>query len=171
MDFDIAMLTLRLVVGTLFIGHGMQKLAGWFGGPGIDATAGVMEKVGMRPGRFNAIAAGLNEALGGLLLALGLFTPLAAVLIATTMLVAIRTVHFANGVWNQDRGYEYNAVLIAVVLFAVAAGPGSASLDNALGIDLTGLGWAAAALAAAVAGSTAAVLAGRHEGRGVPTSA
>jgi putative oxidoreductase len=162
MDFDIAVLTLRLVVGTLFVGHGMQKLAGWFGGSGIDGTAKVMDHLEMRPGRVNAIAAGLMEAGGGLLLASGFLTPLAAAMLVATMIVAVRTVHFANGIWNTEKGYEYNLVLVAVALATVAAGPGAISLDNALGLDLAGLGWAGAALLAGIVGSTAAIEAGKR---------
>jgi putative oxidoreductase len=68
-------LVLRLTVGCYFVGHGMQKLAGWFGGGGPDGTGEHFEQIGLRPGRENALLAGAAEAGGGSLLALGLFTP------------------------------------------------------------------------------------------------
>jgi putative oxidoreductase len=112
----IGRLLLRLAVGGFFFGHGTQKLFGWFGGHGLDATAQGFEALGLRPGRRNAIAAGAAEAGGGALLAAGLATPLAASVLTATMLTAIRTVHGKNGPWLSDGGYEYNVVLIAAVL-------------------------------------------------------
>ena len=115
----IARLLLRLIVGVLFFGHGTQKLFGWFGGGGLDATAQAFEHLGMRPGRRNAIAAGTAEAAGGAALALGLATPLAASALTATMLTAINRVHLKNGPWASNGGYEYNVVLIATLLALV----------------------------------------------------
>src|SRR5204863_3313150 len=89
---DVGMLILRLVVGALFIGHGTQKLFGWFEGHGLEGTAGFMDSLGYRPGKRYAAIGGLAEAGGGLLLVLGLLTPLAAVLIVGMMLNAILSV-------------------------------------------------------------------------------
>ncbi|MER3457834.1 MAG: DoxX family protein, partial [Chloroflexota bacterium] len=77
LDRDIAILILR-VVGLLFIGHGAQKLFGWFGGQGLAGTAQWLGSLGLQPARFWAVVAGLAELLGGIGLALGLFTPIAA---------------------------------------------------------------------------------------------
>lgn len=151
-------LTLRLAVGGFFIGHGTQKLFGWFEGHGLDATAATFEQLGLRPGRRNAIAAGAAEAAGGGLIAAGLATPLAAGVLTATMLTAIRTVHFKNGPWATNGGYEYNVVLIASVLALAEAGPGSPSLDGALGRERSGPGWALAALALGCAGALGAHL-------------
>jgi putative oxidoreductase len=96
----IGALLLRLVVGGLFVGHGTQKLFGWFGGHGLDATAQGFEQLGLRPGRPNAIAAGTAEAGGGALLALGLETPLAASVLIATMLTAIHRVHATSTTWS-----------------------------------------------------------------------
>src|SRR5437667_10777101 len=71
-------LLLRLLVGGFFFGHGTQKLFGWFGGGGLDGTAGFFESIGLRPGRRHALAAGVAEAGGGVLLAAGLAAPVAA---------------------------------------------------------------------------------------------
>jgi putative oxidoreductase len=149
----LAKLTARVLIGALFVGHGTQKLKGWFGGPGIDGMAAGMEKMGMHPPRRNAYAAGLSETVGGSLLALGLFTPLAASMLTGTMLVAIEKVHRANGPWVGKGGWEYNAVLVAAVLAIAEDGPGPVSLDHALGTELTGT---VPALAAAALGAAAA---------------
>jgi putative oxidoreductase len=152
----IGRLLLRLSVGGFFVGHGTQKLFGWFGGHGIEPTAQMFESLGMRPGRRNAIAAGAAEAGGGAALALGLATPLAAGAITSVMLTAIHRVHLKNGPWVTNGGYEYNAVLIAVVLALAELGPGPLSLDHALGQERSGLGWGLAAAAIGAAGAAGA---------------
>jgi putative oxidoreductase len=152
-----------VVIGSLFIGHGTQKLFGWFGGTGPDATGEGFEKMGLRPGKRHAIAAGAAEAGGGALLVLGLLTPLATSLISGVMLTAIRKVHLANGPWVTKGGYEYNLVLLAVLLGLADDGPGRASLDSALGIERSGVRWALAELAAGAAGSQLAIEMGRRE--------
>ena len=115
---------LRGIVGPLFIGHGTQKLFGWFDGPGLDATAGGFEQMGLRPGRRHALAGGASEAVGGALLTLGALTPLAGSLITGAMVTAIRKVHAPNGPWVTKGGWEYNAVLIAAVGVAGRPRPG-----------------------------------------------
>jgi putative oxidoreductase len=148
-----ARLLLRLVIGGLFFGHGAQKLFGWFGGYGLDATAQGFESMGARPGRLNAIAASGTEIGGGTLLALGLATPLAASGLISVMLTAINRVHFKKGIWNTGGGYEYNLVLIAALLGLVETGPGPLSFD---GERLSGPGWALAALLGGIAGAAGA---------------
>lgn len=158
---DLALLVLRLVVGLFFVGHGAQKLFGAFGGHGIEGTAGFFESIGIRPGRRNALAAGWSELLGGALLAAGLLSPLAAVLLISVMTTAVITVHGKNGPWVTEQGYEYNAVLVAVA-FLIAAVPGDWSLDAAFGLGGDhGIGFALGALAVGVAGGILAVVAGR----------
>jgi len=155
----IGRLLLRLAVGGFFVGHGTQKLFGWFGGNGLEATAKGFEGLGLRPGRRNAIAAGMAEAGGGALLTVGLATPLAASVLTATMITAIETVHAKNGPWASNGGYEYNVVLIAAVLALAEVGPGSLSLDSALEREHTGAGWALTALGAGAAGALGAHLA------------
>lgn len=154
----IAKLSARVLIGALFVGHGTQKLKGWFGGPGIEGMTAGMEQMGMRPGRRNAYAAGLSETVGGTLLALGLCTPLASAMLTGTMLVAIEKVHRANGPWASNGGWEYNAVLIAAALAFAENGPGEVSLDRLLGLERPGVGTALAA-AGLGAGAAAATLA------------
>ncbi|MDY8026017.1 DoxX family protein [Paenibacillus polymyxa] len=126
------LLLIRLVVGLLLVGHGAQKLFGWFGGYGPKGTGGWMESIGIKPGVFMAVSAGLMELLGGALFALGLLTPLAALLITVTMLGAIFKVHGPNGIWATANGYEYPLVLIAVVIGIALTGAGSFSIDALL---------------------------------------
>ncbi|HUJ35059.1 MAG TPA: DoxX family protein [Solirubrobacteraceae bacterium] len=152
----IGRLLLRLIVGSLFFGHGTQKLFGWFGGHGLDATANMFDSIGMRPGSRNAVAAGLAEAGGGVGIALGLATPLSASLLTATMLTAINRVHLKNGPWVTNGGYEYNLVLIAAVLAIVDIGPGGLSLDHLLDNERTGPRWTLAALGLGVAGAAGA---------------
>jgi putative oxidoreductase len=146
-------LALRGVIGPLFVGHGTQKLFGWFGGPGLEGVSGMMEKLELRPPRRHAVMAGAAETVGGTLLTLGALTPLASTMLTSTMVTAIRKVHASRGVWNTGGGYEYNAVLIAAMAALADNGPGPASVDSARFARMHGPAWAVAALAAGVAGS------------------
>jgi putative oxidoreductase len=135
MSLDLALLLLRVVVGLLFIGHGTQKLFGWFGGPGLNGMAGWLASTGMRPAMFWALMAGLSEAGGGLLLALGLLNPLGALGIMAAMLVAIVTAHWGR-LWAQNNGMELPLVYLVAATTVALAGSGAYSLDAALGIAL-----------------------------------
>ena len=105
-------LALRGVIGPLFVGHGTQKLFGWFGGHGLEGTAGFFEQgLGLRPGKRHATAAGLSEAVGGALLTAGALTPLASSMIIGAMVTAIRKVHAPKGPWVTEGGWEYNGLL------------------------------------------------------------
>ena len=147
-------LALRGVVGPLFVGHGTQKLFGWFGGHGLEGTAGFFESgLDLRPGKRHATAAGVSEALGGALLTLGAATPIAASKIIVAMTTAIRKVHASPGPWVTDGGLEYNAVQIAAMVALAEAGPGTPSVDAAVFPRMKGTGWALLALGAGVAGS------------------
>ncbi|WML42719.1 DoxX family protein [Neobacillus sp. PS3-40] len=126
---NIGLLIIRLVIGVLFIGHGAQKLFGWFGGYGLKGTGGWFESIGMKPGVTMALLAGLAELLGGILFALGLLTPLAGIIIAGTMVIAIVKVHGPNGLWATSNGYEYNLILLAVSIGIALVGPGQYALD------------------------------------------
>ncbi|WP_232696268.1 DoxX family protein [Brevibacillus daliensis] len=122
---DLGLLIIRIVIGGLFVAHGAQKLFGWFGGYGLKGTAGWLESIGLRPGVFMAFMAGASELVGGLLFATGVFTWLGALMITGAMVVAIATVHGKNGLWATQNGYEYNLVLIAVVIGVALGGPGA----------------------------------------------
>ena len=162
----LGVLILRIVVGLTMAAHGSQKLFGWFGGPGRRGTAGMFGQLNFRRPLAMAALAGLSEFGGGVLLALGLLTPLAAVAIAVVMINAIWTVHIRNGFFATAGGYEFNLVLIAAVAAISAIGPGRASLDHALGIagDLSGAWWAVAVVVAAAVVSFVTLTFGReHE--------
>lgn len=150
---DLGRLFVRAVVGGLFVGHGTQKLFGWFGGHGPDGTAGMFERLGLRPGRRHATTAGIAEAGGGALIALGAATPVAATAISATMMTAIRKVHLSKGPWVTQGGYEYNLTLIAALTALVETGPGRMSVDAALFPNWNGTRWALASAAAAGIGS------------------
>lgn len=152
----------RAVIGGLFVGHGTQKLLGWFGGPGLDGTTQMMESLDMHPARRNAIAAGATETAGGVLLVAGLGTPLASAGLIGVMLTAIRKVHLPNGPWNHNGGWEYNAALIATLYALAESGPGTLSLDHAIGKDRTKKRRGLAALALGAAASTATIELGRR---------
>jgi putative oxidoreductase len=154
---NIGRLVVRVVIGGLFIGHGTQKLKGWFGGPGPEGTEGMMKSLELHPPRRNAMAAGAAETTGGALLALGLGTPLACSALIGTMITAIRKVHWSKGPWVGEGGYEYNLVLIAGLMALAEEKPGDISLDAALGLDLEGYKWSLGALALGAAASEATV--------------
>lgn len=150
---DVGRTILRAIVGPLMIGHGTQKLFGWFGGNGLEGTGGFFESLGMRPGRRHASAAGAAETLGGALVTIGALTPLASTLVSSVMITAIRKVHLERGPWVTSGGYEYNLVMIAAVTALADSGPGRPSVDATVAPRLRGPGWAIASLAAAAAGS------------------
>lgn len=155
---------LRITVGGFFVGHGLQKLNGSFGGPGLDGVEGMMGSLNMHPARRNAFIAAATETVGGAAIVAGAGTPLAAAGLIATMVTAIRKVHAPSGPWNSNGGYEYNVTLIAA-LAAVAAGPGKLSFDALIGKKKWGIGGTIFALLVGAAASTAAIEAG---GRNAP---
>jgi putative oxidoreductase len=142
------LLFLRAIVGASLSAHGSQKLFGWFGGHGPRSTAGFFGSLGFRPALPMALTAGASEC-AGVLFALGLVTPFAALAMATVMVVAVGSVHLRNGFWASDGGFEYNLAIWTVAVAVAAAGPGRFSIDNALGIagSLSGLWWGVGVLA------------------------
>lgn len=152
---DWGLLLIRLTFGVLLAGHGAQKLFGFFGGPGLAATGKTFDTAGYHPGRVFAVIGGLSELVGGLGLAVGLLTPLAAAAVVGVMINAMVTVSGAHGLWDQDGGVEYN-ISIAVVAIAVAAiGPGRLALDRYF--PWRDGGWPEAAVALGLGGVGAAI--------------
>jgi putative oxidoreductase len=133
---NIGLLMLRIVVGLLFVGHGVQKLLGWFGGSGLRGHANHLEKLGIHPALFWALVSAWGEFLGGLGFALGLLTPVAAAVLMSNMLVAIVKVHWANGLWNTNRGIEWPLVLATVTFVVGLTGPGYYALGRVLNVAL-----------------------------------
>jgi putative oxidoreductase len=129
----------RVLIGGLFVGHGTQKLFGWFGGHGPEGTGQFFESaLGLAPGKRNAQAAGWAETAGGALLAAGIATPAAGAALIGTMITAVRTAHLKNGPWVTDGGWEYNAVLIATITALVDEEQGAAAALAALGAGVAG---------------------------------
>ena len=125
-------LPVRLGAGVIFAAHGAQKLFGWFGGYGLEGTAGWMESIGLAPGTLMAAAAGGAEFFGGLLLIAGLLVRPTAWILAITMLVAIITVHLQNGLFMSNNGYEFGLALLVISVGLAIRGAGSMSVDNLL---------------------------------------
>ncbi|WP_322002099.1 DoxX family protein [Marinobacter alexandrii] len=142
-----ASLILRVPVGLILAAHGAQKLFGWFGGYGLEGTGQWMASIGLEPGYLMALAAGSAEFFGGLALVLGLLTRPAALVSALTMLVAIFAVHFSNGLFMSNNGYEYALTLFAVTVALTIQGGGRFSLDGLLQQQIGGASrsWQAAA--------------------------
>ena len=157
---EYGLLLLRIGVGVIFVGHGAQKLFGSFGGGGLQGTAQFFGSIGYRRPRLMAVVAGLAELGGGLLLIAGLLTPFASLLIATVMLNAIATVVFPKGFLG---GYEFELMLLTVVVALAATGPGRLSLDHAIGWEdnITGIAWASLVLGSAIVISIVTTTLGR----------
>ncbi|MEU1402410.1 DoxX family membrane protein [Streptomyces sp. NPDC005728] len=157
---DLGLLLLRLGTGGVLAAHGTQKLFGWFGGHGLEGTGQFMESVGFAPGRASATAAGLAEAGGGTLLALGLATPAAGAAAAGAMAGAA-AVHMPNGFFAQSGGYEYAATLGLNAAGLAVTGPGRLSLDHALG-HVFDQGWMVPVALGVTAAVTAVVVGARN---------
>lgn len=121
---------LRIIAGVTFVAHGSQKLFGWFGGYGLAGVGQWMESIGLAPGYLMALMAGSAEFFGGLALILGLLARPAAAVLAVTMLVAIASVHLANGFFMSNNGYEFALALLAISLAVLSEGAGKLSLDR-----------------------------------------
>ncbi|GCE30710.1 hypothetical protein KDA_61940 [Dictyobacter alpinus] len=129
MSLSIGLLILRVVIGAILMGHGSQKLFGWFGGHGFTGTTGWLKSQGFAPAWFWALLGALGEFAGGLLLVLGFLTPLGAIAVFASMLMAVIRFHWANGFWSTQGGYEYPFVLMIIGLVIGLMGPGAYSID------------------------------------------
>jgi putative oxidoreductase len=129
------LLLARLIIGTLMVAHGGQKLFGWLGGYGIAGTAGFFEQLGFRPGRLFVITASLSEVASGILIALGLFGPVGPALLLSVMIVAAVSVHWGHGLFAATSGIEVPLLYATGAVALALTGPGPFSLDAALGID------------------------------------
>lgn len=124
-----ALLLLRLTVGSTFLGHGGQKLFGWFGGKGIQKSISWFEEMGIKSASLVVIASGVIEIASGILFAIGFLTPIASLTIAAVMLGAIIVSTGKQGYLGQD-GSEYNVLIIAVCIAVLLMGPGNYSIDR-----------------------------------------
>lgn len=123
-------LALRVPVGMIFMAHGAQKLFSWFGGYGLEGTGQWMASIGLEPGYLMALLAGSAEFFGGLFILIGLLTRPSSVVLALTMLVAIFAVHFQNGFFMANNGYEYALSLLAISVALIFSGAGKFAVDN-----------------------------------------
>ena len=128
---------LRVGAGAIFVAHGAQKLFGWYGGYGLEATANWMASIGLEPGMLMAALAGGVEFFGGLLLIVGLLVRPVALLLAATMVVAIVSVHLQNGLFLANNGYEFGLALLVISVGLAVRGAGSLSADLALQARMT----------------------------------
>ena len=131
---DVGLLALRLGVGGALAAHGAQKLFGWFGGYGLNATGEFMVQLGFPSGRLFASTAAVTEVVSGLLVALGLFGPIGPALMLSVMIVAAISVHWQNGVFAMQNGIEVPLLYATGALAIALSGPGPFSLDALLGI-------------------------------------
>jgi putative oxidoreductase len=148
-------LLVRVLLGASLAAHGTQKLFGWFGGYGLGGTGGFMESLGFRPGKLFALAAGLCEGLGGLLVLLGLLDPVGPGLILIAMFTAMGSVHWKNGFFVTANGIEMPLAWVTCALAVAFAGPGRYSLDFLLQTHLGNprVVWGTLVVAAVIAGA------------------
>lgn len=158
---DIGLFIIRLVIGGLILGHGLQKLAGWFDGPGLTQWAGALESMRYRRARPLAWLHALTETGAGVLLVLGALTPLAAAMVIGVMVNAVVAAHAHNGLWSQDGGFEYPLVLGVAAAGLALAGPGAWALDTALGWSPTPA-WAPTGIVGGLLAGVLTLVAGRE---------
>lgn len=152
MDANLGLLVLRLAIGPMLIVHGWNKI---YGGGGLAGTAGWFESLGLRPGWLHARSAAFSELVVGALVTLGLLTGLASFGFVALMVVATLTDHRGKGYFVFKGGCEYTVLVATVAVSLSSLGPGSWSLDNAVGWDLAGWPWV---IVTAVGGVGAALL-------------
>lgn len=155
--FDVGVLLVRVVVGLLLFGHGAQKLFGWFAGPGLEGHEGFVESLGYRQPRIMARLHAIAETVAGLLLTVGLLTPLAAAVLIADMVNAMIAVHRPNGLWVADGGIEYPLVLAVIAAGLTFTGAGAYALDALIGWELSTISWSVGAIVAGLVVGLAAL--------------
>jgi putative oxidoreductase len=116
----------RVTLGTIFIAHGSQKVFGWFGGPGLESFVGWASSFGI-PGWLGYLAA-FAELIGGCLLLTGIAAEIGALLVIPVMIGAVVIVHWKQGYFAQNGGFEYPLNLLLFALAIVVGGPGKLAL-------------------------------------------
>jgi putative oxidoreductase len=123
---DVSLLILRVIVGTIFMAHGAQKLFGVWGGMGLAKT---IEALGLGPLGYLVV---IGEFFGGLGLIFGFLTRFSAASLIVIMIGAIAKVHGKNGFFMQNQGFEYNLALIGLLAPILLCGPGRFSIGRLL---------------------------------------
>jgi putative oxidoreductase len=161
------LLLLRIAVGSIMAAHGAQKLFGWWGGPGMSGTAGMVGSLAYRAPFLMACGLAAAEFGGGLSLATGLLTPLGALAVTVVMLNAIYVIHWPKGFFNGNGGYEFNLLIAASAVGLAAIGPGRFSIDHALGWDdnISGVWWGVGVAGAAILVSFLTLTVGRRRAK------
>jgi putative oxidoreductase len=131
---SLGLLAIRVILGLLLIGHGAQKLFGWFGGHGLAATGGFFDQLGFRPGRLFAGMAAGSEVISGLLIALGVLGPVGPALLISVMIVAAISVHWQHGIFATSNGIELPMIYGVMGVTLALTGPGRYSVDSAFGL-------------------------------------
>jgi putative oxidoreductase len=157
-----AITALRVAIGTLFVGHGAQKLFGRFGGGGLEPSVAEMKALRLEPARANAVLAAATQCAGGAMVAAGFLTPVGTTLISANMVTAIRTACAGKGPWGLNGGWEYQLTLVLALAAIAEHGPGALSLDRAFKTELSGPAVALASLVASAGGSAAVVAIGQR---------
>lgn len=127
---SLSLLFVRIALGAVFIAHGGQKLFGLWGGPGLQGFAGSLAGLGLKPAIFWALLAAGGEFFGGIMVLLGLYARLGAFLITCVMAVAIYNVHWKNGFFLSNGGFEYTFALSGLSLCILFGGSGPYSLKK-----------------------------------------
>ena len=161
---------LRVLLGALFVAYGAHKLFGWFGGHGLHANAYDLAAQGVRHARTWTRASALLEFVGGLLLLLGLLTPVGAAAVFVVALVSMLHVQASKGFWNARGGYEYHVVLLVLALLVALAGPGPLAVDALIRYPRPYKTTLVVSMGLAVIGTVAAVMASSPRGRRLPRS-
>lgn len=124
---SLSLLVLRVIIGTVFIAHGGQKVFGWWQGPGLAGFVDHLHQTGIPV--FLAYLAAFTEFFGGIAVLIGLLTRLSSLGLLIVMAVAVFKVHFSNGFFSQNRGFEYPLTLLGIALSLLISGAGNFSID------------------------------------------
>ena len=130
---DLALLATRLTLGGSIAMHGAQKMFGVQDGPGLKGASGMMESLGFKPGTVFASLNAATEMASGTMIALGVLGPIGPALLLSVMAVATETVHRPKGYWQQNGGFEMNAMYAINAVTLANEGYGAYSLDELLG--------------------------------------
>lgn len=141
LETDIGLLVIRLAVGLTFVAHGLQQSLGLWGGSGMVGWTGAMDHMGFRPAQYWALASTIVQVGGGIALAVGFLTPIAAASLVGIGLVIILKVHWQKGFWNSKGGFEFPLVLLAASIGMLLIGPGGISIDGLLHFGLFTEAW------------------------------